>query len=317
MQTTLAGSLSAGETGSLTLATNYATQLADVSASRPAILVIDRVDSDGDETPNAREYLKFTGVSSTTISGLTRGMGGSVAQSHAAGAIVELVVDADTIKSITDTFLAEHTSAGAHSSAIVTLTGAQTLTNKTLTSPKVGTSIDDTNGNEIIKTPATASAVNEITATNAATGNAPQVAATGDDANINLDLRGKGNGVTLLEVLRQDDTTNTYKPRTFVISGWGFITASGAIDVEETVTMGITFTASPIVMATSIGYKTTSDPTAISDFNNNMSNAAKIWSASVKGISTTQFVINLRAETGTTLTSGDRIGYSWVAIGQI
>ena len=31
----------------------------------------------------------------------------------------------------------------------VTLTGTQTLTNKTLTSPKVGTSILDTNGNEL------------------------------------------------------------------------------------------------------------------------------------------------------------------------
>jgi len=37
----------------------------------------------------------------------------------------------------------------------VTLTGTQTLTNKTLTSPKIGTSILDTNGNELIKVTAT------------------------------------------------------------------------------------------------------------------------------------------------------------------
>ena len=42
----------------------------------------------------------------------------------------------------------------------VTLTGTQTLTNKTLTSPKIGTSILDTNGNELFKLTATSSATN-------------------------------------------------------------------------------------------------------------------------------------------------------------
>lgn len=64
----------------------------------------------------------------------------------------------------------------------------------TLTSPKVGTAIADTNGNEIIKTPATASAVNEITVTNAATGASPSITATGDDSNISVVLGGKGTG---------------------------------------------------------------------------------------------------------------------------
>ena len=69
-----------------------------------------------------------------------------------------------------------------------------TLTNKTLTSPKVGTAIADTSGNEIIKTPATGSAVNEVTVTNSATGNAVEISATGDDTNIDLKLSGKGTG---------------------------------------------------------------------------------------------------------------------------
>ena len=70
----------------------------------------------------------------------------------------------------------------------------QTLTNKTLTRPKIGTSIDDTNGNEVIKTPATASAVNEITVTNAAAGNDVSVTATGDDTDIGIKIKGKGAG---------------------------------------------------------------------------------------------------------------------------
>lgn len=67
-------------------------------------------------------------------------------------------------------------------------------TNLRATRPRFTTSIDDSNGNEVIKTPATTSAVNEITVTNAATGNAPTISATGDDANINLSLSAKGSG---------------------------------------------------------------------------------------------------------------------------
>ena len=56
------------------------------------------------------------------------------------------------------------------------------------------TGIDDENGNQQIIFQTTASAVNEIEITNAATGNAPQIAATGGDTNIDLKLQGKGTG---------------------------------------------------------------------------------------------------------------------------
>ena len=76
----------------------------------------------------------------------------------------------------------------------VTLTGTQTLTNKTLTSPKIGTSILDTNGNELAILTATGSAVNEITLANASTGNAPTITASGE-TNVSLNLVPKGTGV--------------------------------------------------------------------------------------------------------------------------
>ncbi len=79
----------------------------------------------------------------------------------------------------------------------VTLTGTETLTNKTLTSPKIGTAILDTGGNELINVTATGSAVNEITLANAATGNAPSITASGE-TNVDLNLSPKGLGrVTL------------------------------------------------------------------------------------------------------------------------
>jgi len=76
----------------------------------------------------------------------------------------------------------------------VTTTGTQTLTNKTLTSPKIGTSILDTNGNELALLTATSSAVNEITLANAATGNGPIISSTGE-TNVDLNLNPKGSGV--------------------------------------------------------------------------------------------------------------------------
>jgi hypothetical protein len=75
----------------------------------------------------------------------------------------------------------------------VTTTGTQTLTNKTLTSPKIGTSILDTNGAELLLLTATGSAVNEITLANAASGNAPSLTASGE-TNVSLNLVPKGSG---------------------------------------------------------------------------------------------------------------------------
>jgi hypothetical protein len=68
------------------------------------------------------------------------------------------------------------------------------------TTPQLGGQLD-VNGNalgdgtaELLKFSETASAVNELTAKNAATGNAPELQATGDDINIDLKLTPKGTG---------------------------------------------------------------------------------------------------------------------------
>ena len=80
----------------------------------------------------------------------------------------------------------------------VTLTGTQTLTNKTLTSPAIGTSILDTNGNQLALLTATGSAVNEFTIANAASGAGPTLSSTGDDSNIDINVTPKGTGDVVL-----------------------------------------------------------------------------------------------------------------------
>ena len=77
------------------------------------------------------------------------------------------------------------------------------------TSPKLGGNLDtnshniliddahfiaDENSNEQIIFQTTSSAVNQFDVTNAATGNAPSISATGDDTNISLNLVAKGTG---------------------------------------------------------------------------------------------------------------------------
>ena len=84
--------------------------------------------------------------------------------------------------------------AAVDTTGFITVGGVETLTNKTLTSPKIGTALLDTNGNELAKVTATSSAVNEFTVANAATGNSPTLSATGGDSNIDLTIGPKGTG---------------------------------------------------------------------------------------------------------------------------
>jgi len=80
----------------------------------------------------------------------------------------------------------------------ITASSSDTLTNKTLTSPTINdpviNTIDDSNGNEEIIFTTTASAVNELTVANAATGDGPILSATGGDTNVDLNLTPKGTG---------------------------------------------------------------------------------------------------------------------------
>ena len=106
------------------------------------------------------------------------------------GAVGEVTVDTDK-----DTLLV-HDGSTAGGKEIASLAGAQTLTNKTLTAPKIasGGFIADANGNELIIFTTTSSAVNEITFANAATSGVPTITTTGGDTNIGLKISPKGSG---------------------------------------------------------------------------------------------------------------------------
>jgi hypothetical protein len=86
-QKTLDSQLLAGATSAVL---NSATGI----QNKAGVFVVDRVDSNNNLTPTKREYISFTGVSTATLTGLTRNAdGGSSDQDHAVGAIVEFVSD--------------------------------------------------------------------------------------------------------------------------------------------------------------------------------------------------------------------------------
>ena len=131
-------------------------------------------------------------------------------------------------------------------STIVTTTGTQTLTNKTLTAPILTTprfesagEIDDTNGNELIKFPSTvASAVNEITVTNAAASGTPSISATGDDTNISLNLVAKGSGTVQAGGVPIVTTTGSQTLTNKTLTSPTITGASGVINNTLTTTTG-------------------------------------------------------------------------------
>lgn len=80
----------------------------------------------------------------------------------------------------------------------------QTLTNKTLTTPSLTTpkitgNIEDESGNEVIVLDNATNANAEVTISSSASGSHPKVKASGDVANINLELHGKGTGAVAVE----------------------------------------------------------------------------------------------------------------------
>lgn len=159
-------------------------------------LTFDRVDSSGTATPSKLE--RITGViSGGNLTSYVRGVDGTTEQAHTAGAVIEMVWNADDWNDAIDNILAQHNQDGTHGA--ITSTNASMITasmvTPTINAGKFITSINDANGNEVIKTPATTSAVNEITVINAATSGNPIISATGGDDNIGLDFKTKGTGI--------------------------------------------------------------------------------------------------------------------------
>jgi hypothetical protein len=180
------------------------------------------IDSSGNVT--ASQNLVVTG--DLTVSGDDITMGTNTAgnllvadgtnfNSIAAGSLSEISTVAND-----DVFIAVDTSGGglkkiARSTIVAGLATSGAISNLVEdTSPQLGGNLDtnsaniliddahfiaDENGNEQIIFQTTSSAVNQFDVTNAATGNSPEISATGGDTNISLKITPKGSGQVLLD----------------------------------------------------------------------------------------------------------------------
>jgi hypothetical protein len=128
-----------------------------------------------------------------------------------------------------------------------TLTGVETLTNKTLTAPKIanGGFVADANGNEQIKFTTTASAVNELTVVNSATSNAPEISSTGGDTDIDLKITPKGSGKIVLDGISfpNADGTADQVLKTDGSGNLSFTDVSGGISWQSSIVTGSTLSA--------------------------------------------------------------------------
>lgn len=113
VQKVLQNTLTSGETSTITFTTSVTSDL-QASSDIPGILVVDRIDSLGNLTPSLTEYISFSGVSGSTVTGLTRGLGGTSATGHSIGAIVEFVPDVVWADAINDVFTEQHDATGNH-----------------------------------------------------------------------------------------------------------------------------------------------------------------------------------------------------------
>jgi hypothetical protein len=77
---------------------------------------------------------------------------------------------------------------------IVDINRTQTLANKTLTNPKISSSLYDSNGNKSIQLNATAAAVDYLTVTNATAAGNTTIGIDGTTVNANLNIASKGTG---------------------------------------------------------------------------------------------------------------------------
>lgn len=78
----------------------------------PGVLVIDRQDGNGNNTPTTREYITYTGISSNQLTGCSRGVAGSTDQSHNSGALVEEIMSVTHWGDMLDFLAVSHDSSG-------------------------------------------------------------------------------------------------------------------------------------------------------------------------------------------------------------
>lgn len=128
-----------------------------------------------------------------------------------------------------------------------------------------------------------------------------------------LILKAGTNSLVKSTVLRQDDTTNTYKAGNAVtLTGWGVMTIGAAANASETVTFGITFAQRPIVVLSFGG-----DAASATTYGSGGNTVKGPVASKAHTITTTNFVAQIHSSDGTSWSAGNTVFYQWIAIGEL
>jgi hypothetical protein len=116
---------------------------------------------------------------------------------------------------------------------------------------------------------------------------------------------------------QQADTTNSTVSGMTVQFGWGYRVGDGStIQLSKTVTFPVAFASAPIVLITPLGYKSGSPaPTSISQFTSAGPSTNPFY-VQTSNISASSFSAVL-GRSGTTWSTTDYAGFSWIAIGTV
>lgn len=277
-------------------------------------LVIDRVDSSGTKTPNKEETIIGV-VSGSNIINCLRGVEGT-AQAHDAGAVVEVLVTADGYNDLIDHLLIGHNQDGSHGASVIV---ASNMSASSVTAGRISASavtagtiaasavLEGNMGFSVITASSTTTFTNKTIGDTLSmtTGNINSSAC-------HITLTPGTSKLVKSAVLRQDNTTNTYKNNSIMLTGWGFCLGDGstAATTTKSITFGLTFTEAPTIAVTTLGYKDSSDPSTISDFS-----ATSAYVVSGGAVSTSGFTAQGYNLGGGSISASRRVGFSWVAIG--
>jgi hypothetical protein len=174
---------------------NTITNIGNSSLTNSSITIAD--DSSSTSSVSLGQTLKIAGGTGLTssVSGntITLDIDSSVVTESSTDTLTNKSISLNT-NTITGT-LAEFNTAVSDAD-FASLAGTETLSNKTLTAPKIVDDgfIADANGNELIIFNTIGSAVNQLEISNSATGNGVTIASSGSDSNINIVLDPKGTG---------------------------------------------------------------------------------------------------------------------------
>lgn len=207
--TTTSGSVASGA------ATVGLASVGGYTNGQPAVFVIDPTDTSKKQT--------FTGIIDTSGVQVTSVVWtAGTNQTHALGATVVDYATATHIAMISKGIQVGHTQKGNH---------------KTLT---------DDNANEWIGLTTTGSAVNYVDIANAATGTDPVISAKGDDATINLNLRGKG----LAKTVTIGAGATIIFPYDYVVSGCVITADAAGSTLNFSMTSGVVvINGNPVTVA--------------------------------------------------------------------